>query len=303
MVYILAMCTLAWMPLNVLAKDDDDITGNTAEKQRHDMDNMFNKATYEKKVYEIGRKLVDANDIDRRIFFSVNRGNNVNAFANADSGTVVIVKGLLNYIDNDDELAMILGHEIAHITLDHHRIYYVPRGRKWPKLSTTVLVGLLTGGVGLVVYFVGTGISRVIGGSEQRYSQKKELACDLLGIEYATKAGYDPEKAAEVMYKIGSDRSSRVWSTHPNSSERLDQLENWLKDYRLANARETGEANTDDGNRASSDKPATEPEEGKAAIEESSSNDDEGDPTEGNKENTEAEITTEQKAKPSNSGN
>jgi predicted Zn-dependent protease len=236
MVYILAMCTLAWMPLNALAKDDDNITGNTTEKQRHDMDNMFNKATYEKKVYEIGRKLVDANNIDRRIFFSVNRGSNINAFANADGGTVVIVKGLLNYIDNDDELAMILGHEIAHITLDHHRIYYVPVGRKWPKLSTTLLVGLATGGVGLVAYFVGTGIARVVGGREQRYSQKKELACDLLGIEYATKAGYDPEKAAEVMYKIGSDRSSRVWSTHPNSSERIAQLEDWLDNYQQTQA-------------------------------------------------------------------
>jgi len=70
---------------------------------------------YEQKVLEVGTKIINANKLDKRIAIRVDRHTRiVNADSNYINKTVTVYYGLLPYIDNDDELASVLGHEMGH---------------------------------------------------------------------------------------------------------------------------------------------------------------------------------------------
>lgn len=178
-----------------------------------------------------------ANGIKRFISFGIAHEKDVNAFANADDASVMVYDGLIKYIENDDEMAFILGHEIDHITLKHDKPRYVPSGqRKRLGMGKLLVVFIATGGIGAGIYLIGKGLQRVFTGRQESYSQKLELAADLQGIKYMTNAGYDPEGGIEVMYKIGSDRSSKIWASHPNGSTRVAQLNQWLEAYQASHS-------------------------------------------------------------------
>ena len=70
------------------------------------LDNLWNKlGLREEKLNIVGAKLLNANQINKRIVFNVNSFNSVNASASYSNKTVSVNKGTFNYIDNDDELA------------------------------------------------------------------------------------------------------------------------------------------------------------------------------------------------------
>jgi len=69
----------------------------------------------EQKVIDIGTKILNANKIDKRVAFQTNRSTSViNANSALSNKVVTVYYGLLPYLDNDDELAAVLGHETAH---------------------------------------------------------------------------------------------------------------------------------------------------------------------------------------------
>ena len=73
----------------------------------------------EQKVYEVGFKLLNENKFPKRVRFVVDESNGskqvINASTDYRNGTITIWKGLLFYIENDDELAAVLGHELTHV--------------------------------------------------------------------------------------------------------------------------------------------------------------------------------------------
>jgi len=150
------------------------------------LDNLWNKlGLMEEKAYIVGAKLLNANKIDKRVVFSVNNFNTVNAYAAYTNKTVTINKGTFKYVDNDDELAAILAHEIAH-TVDYY------------------------GGFGKAVAMTFN-------------SKSYEHKADLLAIDYMVNAGYNPVAMITVMNKIGGESVwdwGILWS-HPKTSKRL----------------------------------------------------------------------------------
>ena len=80
------------------------------------MENIWKKlGKREEKINLVGSKILNANKIPNRVNFVLARGNyTLNAATYYSTKTVKIYTGLFNYIDNDDELAAILSHEIAH---------------------------------------------------------------------------------------------------------------------------------------------------------------------------------------------
>lgn len=150
------------------------------------LDNLWQKlGVKEEKLNIVGAKLLNANQINKRIIFNLNGNNSVNASASYSRKTVSVNKGTFNYIDNDDELAAILAHEIAH-NIDYY------------------------GGFGkaIAMFF---------------NSKSYELKADLLAIDYMVKAGYNPVAMITVMNKIGGESVwdwGILWS-HPKTSTRL----------------------------------------------------------------------------------
>ena len=151
------------------------------------MENIWKKlGKREEKINLVGSKILNANKIPNRVNFVLARGNyTLNAATYYSTKTVKIYTGLFNYIDNDDELAAILSHEIAH-DMD---------------------------------FYDGFGKLIVMKFNSKAYEYK----ADEIGIDYMVKAGYNPIAMITIMNKIGGE-SIFDWGTftsHPKTSSRL----------------------------------------------------------------------------------
>ncbi len=145
-----------------------------------------------------------------------------NAFA-LPGGYIVINRGLLVGLENEAEMAAVLGHETAHVTAKHSLAGYQRA------MASNVLVAgvvLATGGTTGVQEISGITASLI----ENGYSRDQEREADWLGIDYMVKAGYSPEGAVqlqEYFYRQLEGGKNPMWAeglfrTHPFSKERLD---------------------------------------------------------------------------------
>ncbi|MDF3058814.1 MAG: peptidase Ste24p [Rariglobus sp.] len=181
------------------------------------------------RVNLIGRALArysDRPDLDWR--FGVLASEQINAFS-APAGYVFITRGLYATAANDDELAAILAHEIAHIT-ERHALKIVSRGE------------LLTGASGLAVanssdvaqveaqlkqVDLGVGkITRTL--FEKGFDPATEYEADRIGRQLAITAGYAPGGLRSVLQDLSatSTPGSRVFSSHPPLPNRIKRLPN-----------------------------------------------------------------------------
>ncbi len=142
-------------------------------------------------------------------------------------GKVVVYTGLLPIASNDDALAVVMGHEIAHALADHGN----------ERMSQAILQQL--GGEALSVALINKpgltrdlflqayGVGSTLGGTLP-FSRKQELEADRYGLIMAALAGYDPSEAVvfwQAMAKHAEGRSSPEWlSTHPSDEKRIEQV-------------------------------------------------------------------------------
>lgn len=144
----------------------------------------------------------------------------VNAYA-FPGGTIGITRGILLDLDNEAELASLIGHEAGHVAA-RHTSQRMSRGL----LASVVLSGV-SASVGsnlgdLVSGLGGIGAGALLAG----YSRNQEREADSLGLEYMVRADYNPEGFVGLMDMLnemsGKNENSMavLFSTHPMSSER-----------------------------------------------------------------------------------
>jgi predicted Zn-dependent protease len=154
--------------------------------------------------------------------------NEINAFAMA-GGKVGVYSGLFKIIKNDDQLAAVIAHEIAHVTAKHIH----EKLSEELAVNTVGTVGLVGAGVGgasmLAVDALGQvyGITTTIGGLA--FDRKKEKEADLIGLMYMARAGFDPQEAVKVLEQLEDVTGSQIGesaflSTHPTTPDRIIQL-------------------------------------------------------------------------------
>jgi predicted Zn-dependent protease len=165
------------------------------------------------RVERVGRRLLETMPDHPRVQFVIVRGNpDINA--GATFGQVAITSGMLDFIRSDDEMAAVLGHELAHITQGH-----VTKG---------VMSSLALNVLAIVLETRAPGAGRAAGGIGQlflnHYTQTQEREADTVGLRYAYGAGYDPRAAVDVMERMAVEvpqtMSAGFFNTHPSSVER-----------------------------------------------------------------------------------
>lgn len=159
--------------------------------------------------------------------FVVFDSSELNAFA-LPGGKVGVYTGLLNLLDVDDELAAVMGHEIGHVVARHG-------GKRMTEAAVVGLIG--TAGAMAVDRKYGSekselfmlaygGISTL--GYVLPHSRGDESEADLMGLQYAAAAGYDPAAAVVVWQKMAraaGPSKTPVWlSTHPSNAQRIEAL-------------------------------------------------------------------------------
>jgi predicted Zn-dependent protease len=155
-------------------------------------------------------------------YFGVLDTEDINAFA-APGGYVFLTKGLYRQLNNEAELAGVLGHEIAHITLKHHL----------KVLKQSSVIGALGQAVGEQVKGSDQAVQNLIGnGAEimaRGLDKNAELEADRVGAVFAARAGYEPWGLPTVLQDLtalpsGDKRTSLLYKTHPLPADRLAAL-------------------------------------------------------------------------------
>ncbi len=161
----------------------------------------------------------------------------VNAFA-MPGGKIGVMVGILKAAQNQDQLAAVIGHEIAHVTAGHAKDR---ASAAWKSdLGTKVLAVVLGGGNQGATYTAYEAL-REAGkfGIMLPFSRKQETEADVVGLQYMAKAGFDP-RASVPLWQNMSDEAGEAraefLSTHPSSDKRIDALvSQWIQALPLYN--------------------------------------------------------------------
>ncbi|MBI9080975.1 MAG: M48 family metalloprotease [Pseudodesulfovibrio sp.] len=177
-------------------------------------------------VAEVGKSLSGKSHRPQMPYsYQVVNANYVNAYA-FPGGTIACTRGIMLDLDNEAELSALLGHEVGHVNARHTA----------SRMSTQVLAGTLAGIGGAVVGSqyggewgaLAGGLGGIgVGALLASYSRDDERQADSLGMEYMTKAGYNPDGMTGLMEMLNEQHDREpsalevMFATHPMSSERL----------------------------------------------------------------------------------
>ena len=155
----------------------------------------------------------------------------INAFA-IPGGDVYITRGILAYLNNEAELAGVMGHEIGHITARHSAEQYSE--------AQLAQLGLGLGSILSETFQKYAGIAQFgVGMLFLKFSRENESQSDELGVQYSTEAGYDATQMANFFHTLdrmspsGSRDGLAEWfSTHPNPEGRAVKVETMAREWR-----------------------------------------------------------------------
>lgn len=154
------------------------------------------------------------------------RSATVNAFA--DGRTIFVTVAMMRTLEDDDELAVIIGHEMAHNVLEH-----IAKQQENVKTGATFggLLNMLTGARHLQNHWANVG--------GRAFSQSFEAEADYVGLYYAAAGGFNVGEAPGVWRKMAVANPATIAhaSTHPTSPARFVMLEETVREIAAKRAR------------------------------------------------------------------
>lgn len=178
-------------------------------------------------IDQIGRKLVQATmarDTPYQFdFHLLTDDQTINAFA-LPGGQIFITNALLSRLQNEDQIAGVLGHEIGHV-LGKHSAERIENSNFWKTISMGASVGMDAGGL-----VNGIGQHILLGNGRD-----DELESDELGVLFMIKAGYNPKEMIGVMEILkqaaGPNRTPEFQNSHPDPENRMENIREAIKKY------------------------------------------------------------------------
>ena len=152
--------------------------------------------------------------------------NQINAFC-MPGGKIAFYSGILTQLKlTDDEVAMVMGHEIAHALREHAR-------ERMGKATATNGVAAIGSTVASVFFGVSPQLTDLVakqGASllNLKFSRDDETEADLVGMEIAARAGYDPRAGVSLWQKMSAANKNAPpqWlSTHPSGNSRIEEIQ------------------------------------------------------------------------------
>ncbi|HTJ97393.1 MAG TPA: M48 family metallopeptidase [Rhodocyclaceae bacterium] len=147
----------------------------------------------------------------------------VNAFC-MPGGKIAFYSGLLDTLKlDDDEVAMVMGHEVAHALREHAREQAAKSGLT--SLGASLLGQFVSGGRYADLFNIGGNLLNL------SYSRSDESEADVVGLELAARAGFDPRAGVTLWQKMAAanNRAPLEWfSTHPSDTRRIDEIKRHL---------------------------------------------------------------------------
>ena len=183
-------------------------------------------------VQSIGGKVVQNSDASRSpytyAFHLLRDPETLNAFA-LPGGQIFITYGLLSKLQDEGQLAGVLGHEVGHV-VNRHAAEHMATGQLGQMITmATGVAATDEEGRGQRAAMVAAMINQMV---QLKYSRSDELEADRVGMDYMTQAGYDPAAMLGVMRILSEaaqgGRSPEILSTHPYPEQRIEAIQKYL---------------------------------------------------------------------------
>jgi len=186
-------------------------------------------------VAEVGARLVQRSEASKSPyvgnynFYLLGDDRTVNAFA-LPGGQVFITEALFNRLENEAQLAGVLGHEIGHV-VHRHAAEHMAKGQLGQMLVGAVAVGASDGErSGQMATMAAMMANQMF---QLRFSRKDELESDDYGLRWMVQAGYDPSEMLTVMQILkeasgGGGRGPSFLQTHPDPDARIAKIKEFL---------------------------------------------------------------------------
>lgn len=185
-------------------------------------------------VNRVGQKLVQVSDRPELPYeFVVLNSSVPNAWA-LPGGKIAVNRGLLDMLDDEAQLAAVLGHEIVHAAARH--------SARQMTQATLLNVGMMAAGIAAQGTDYGQWIAAGAGlganAWQAHYGRDQELEADTYGVRYLAEAGYDVQAAVELQEKfveLSEGRSAgfmeNLFASHPPSAERVKRNQKLAQSY------------------------------------------------------------------------
>lgn len=182
------------------------------------------------RIRQIGNKIAKVSGRDDFQWeFNVIESEQVNAFC-LPGGKVFFYTGILKMMDNDDQIAAVMGHEIAHALARHgvERMSMQMVSQAGGQLLGAVLeVPQQYRGLYEQAYGIGTNVAVML-----PFSRSHEHEADQIGVYLMWKAGYDPHEAVVFWEKMKAESQGKsvpeFLSTHPSDQSRIDAINRFI---------------------------------------------------------------------------
>ncbi len=154
--------------------------------------------------------------------YHVLNDKSVNALA-APGGFVFVTAGLFKFVQNDNELGFVVGHETTHVA-HRHAVDLAQRDMEL-RFGVIVLTQIIFGGSITAYQLAQLGRALI----DAKYSRDKEFEADHYGVIYAQKAGFDPTASLTFMERLEKTEKEQpgllhAFEDHPDTPDRLSAL-------------------------------------------------------------------------------
>lgn len=214
--------------INMTSDQEIAIGLQSAPQMTQQYGGLYPNENFQNLVDDVGNKLISssiANNTPYEYeFHLLSDEKTINAFA-LPGGQIFITYALFSKLENEDQLAGVLGHEIGHV-LGRHSAERIAESEFWQTVTTGASVGADMGGV-----VSGIGQQTLL-----KNGRGDELESDDLGVLFMLNAEYNPEEMIGVMKILkdaaGPNRIPEFQSSHPDPDNRIEKIKEAIEKHK-----------------------------------------------------------------------
>ena len=185
---------------------------------------LYHDENVQKRIHDLGMLLVKTNGLNEEDFiFKVLNSGEINAVT-LPGGHIYIYKGLIDYMQSDDEIAAVIAHEMGHVVGKH----IVKRERE--QLLAMLLGGLVGGPEGAIA------LSAALAALPE-YGQKEERDADDKGFQYMYEAKLNPYAMLIIMNRLYDSEETKIrsnFSSHPEPEVRAERVKKYIEKLKIS---------------------------------------------------------------------
>ncbi len=204
----------------------------SAWSQLRQQERVSRDPAYNRRLQSTGDRIVQASGLTNYNWeYTVFESDQINAFV-MPGGKVGFYSGILDIMDNDDQVATVMGHEVGHVAGRHSAERYSQALAANAGLQITN-IALQSQDVRFsqeIAAILGAGVSF---GILLPYSRRHEYEADRLGVEYMARANYNPRQALNFWQNMSSmnqgNKPLEFMSTHPSDQSRIREMDTVIR--------------------------------------------------------------------------